>query len=195
MNDQPSTEIVQDQRSDRLLPLEIEPAERSGIHQLLRKQAFWFGPFQLLPAQQLLLRHGTPVRIGSRALEILMALVERPGLLVTKSELMARVWPATFVDESNLKVQICGVRRALGDGHNGGRFLATVAGRGYRFVAPVAVEAVDTGDIKIDRQPAKSLADDYDRRAVRALHADAAKAFARLAANAESEASFEGSGA
>ena len=146
VHDEPSLEIVRDQLSDRLLAPESEPVERSETHMLLRRQAFWFGPFRFLPAQQLLLRHGTPVRIGGRALEVLMALVERPGLLVTKSELMARAWPTTFVDESNLKVQICCIRRALGDGRNGDRFLATVAGRGYRFVAPVAVRAVDMGE-------------------------------------------------
>ena len=66
-----------------------------------------------------------------------VALVERPGELVSKSELMARVWPNTFVEEGNLKVQVAGLRRALGDGRGSNRYLATVPGRGYRFVAPV----------------------------------------------------------
>ncbi len=79
-----------------------------------------------------------PVRLGSRALEILIALVERPGELVSKNELMARVWPSTFVEEGNLKVQVAGLRRALGDSRGSNRYLATVPGRGYRFVAPVS---------------------------------------------------------
>jgi predicted ATPase/DNA-binding winged helix-turn-helix (wHTH) protein len=99
--------------------------------------AVGFGPFQLLPTRRLLLADGRPVRLGSRALEILIALVERPGELVGKNELMARVWPSTFVEEGNLKVQVAGLRRALGDSRGSNRYLATVPGRGYRFVAPV----------------------------------------------------------
>src|SRR6202790_2529543 len=95
------------------------------------------GPFRLFPAQRLLLEGEAPVRLGSRALEILTALVERAGELVTKSELMARVWPDTIVDESNLKVHVSALRRALGDGQPGRRYLTNVPGRGYRFVAPV----------------------------------------------------------
>ena len=78
-----------------------------------------------------------PVRLGSRALEILAALVERPGELVNKDELIRRVWPNTVVDESNLKVNIAALRRALGEGQPGRRYIATDSGRGYRFVAPV----------------------------------------------------------
>ena len=77
------------------------------------------------------------MRLGSRALEILIALIERPGELVSKSELMARVWPDTFVEDGNLKVQVAGLRRALGDSGGSNRYLATIPGRGYRFVAPV----------------------------------------------------------
>ena len=96
-----------------------------------------FGPFRFFPARQLLLEGETPVRLGSRALEILVALVERPGELVSKDELMARVWPNTVVEESNLKVNVAALRRALGEGQSGRRYIATVSGRGYRFVAPV----------------------------------------------------------
>ena len=63
------------------------------------------------------------MRLGSRALEILIALVERPGELVTKTELMARVWPSTFVEEGNLKVQVAGLRPALGDSRGSDRHL------------------------------------------------------------------------
>jgi FixJ family two-component response regulator/DNA-binding winged helix-turn-helix (wHTH) protein len=101
------------------------------------ERAVSFGPFRLLPAQQLLLEGETPVRLGSRALEILIALVERAGELVTKGELMARVWPNTVVEESNVKAHVANLRRVLGDGQPGRRYLATVPGRGYRFVAPV----------------------------------------------------------
>jgi DNA-binding winged helix-turn-helix (wHTH) protein len=96
-----------------------------------------FGPFRLFPAQQLLLEGETPVRVGARALEILNVLVERAGEFVSKKELMARVWPNIVVDESNLKVQVASLRRVLGDGQPGRRYLASVPGQGYRFVAPV----------------------------------------------------------
>jgi len=96
-----------------------------------------FGPFHLFPAQHMLLEAGEPVRLGSRAFEILVALVERPGEMVSKRELVARVWPDTVVEEGNLKTHIAALRKALGDGRNGNRYLVNVPGRGYSFVAPV----------------------------------------------------------
>jgi predicted ATPase/DNA-binding winged helix-turn-helix (wHTH) protein len=101
------------------------------------ERGFSFGPFRFLPAQQLLLEGERPVRLGSHALEILAALVERPGEPVTKRELMARAWPNVVVEEGNLKVHVAAIRRALGEGQPGGRYVATVSGHGYRFVAPV----------------------------------------------------------
>src|SRR6266436_5464338 len=98
-----------------------------------------FAPFRLLPTQRLLLEDDNPVRVGSRALDILTALVERPGELVGKDELIARVWRGTFVEEGNLKFQVGALRRALGDGRAGRRYIATSPGQGYRFVAPVSV--------------------------------------------------------
>jgi DNA-binding winged helix-turn-helix (wHTH) protein len=95
-----------------------------------------FESFRLLPAQFLLLEGNKPVPLGSRALEILIALVERPGELVTKQELMARVWPNVFVDPANLTVHVSALRRALRDGRGGNRFIINIPGRGYRFVAP-----------------------------------------------------------
>jgi predicted ATPase/DNA-binding winged helix-turn-helix (wHTH) protein len=100
-------------------------------------RAISFGPFRLIPAQQLLLEDEIPVRLGSRAFEILIVLVERAGDLVSKTELVARVWPDTFVDDNTLRVHIAGLRRALGDGQPGRRYLANVPGRGYRFLAPI----------------------------------------------------------
>lgn len=83
------------------------------------------------------------VRVGGRALEILAALVERPGELISKSELFSRAWPNTFVDESNLKVNIAALRRALKEGQDGVRYIATVSGRGYRFVSAVRTSERD----------------------------------------------------
>lgn len=103
-------------------------------------QSYAFGPFRLVPERRLLLREGVPVRIGGRALDILTVLVERSGEIVGKRDLMASVWPTLFVEESNLKVNMNALRRALGDAPDGTPYIATVIGRGYRFVAPVAAE-------------------------------------------------------
>ncbi|MGX5845228.1 ATP-binding protein [Mesorhizobium sp. ArgA1] len=105
---------------------------------------FVFGPFTLIPERQSLLRGDSPVRIGGRALDLLTALVERPGEILTKAELMARVWPSTFVDEANLKVNVLTLRRTLGDGRDAPGYIATVTGRGYRFIAPV--ESIEPSD-------------------------------------------------
>jgi len=98
-----------------------------------------FGPFRLRPNQFLLLEGDQPVPLGSRALEILIALLERAGELVSKQELMARVWPNVFVEPANLTVHISALRRMLRDGRDGNRFIINIPGRGYCFVA--AVEA------------------------------------------------------
>jgi DNA-binding winged helix-turn-helix (wHTH) protein len=102
--------------------------------------AISFGPFRLLVAQRLLLEGDKPVRLGSRAFDILSALVERAGEVVDKEQLIARVWPQKFVEEANLKIQIGALRRALGDGQGGRRYVVTVPGRGYNFVAPGGLE-------------------------------------------------------
>ena len=102
-----------------------------------KERAICFGSFRLLLGQRLLLEGNKPLRLGSRALDILIALVERPGDLVSKEELIARVWPNTFVEPANLTVHIAALRRALGDGRRGNRYIVNVPGRGYCFVAPV----------------------------------------------------------
>ena len=99
-----------------------------------------FDRFSLIPDQRLLLGDGKPIRIGARAFDILLALAKRGGGLVTKEELISEVWPTTFVDPGNVRVQIVALRKALGDGE--GRLINTDAGRGYRLLAtpPVAAE-------------------------------------------------------
>jgi DNA-binding winged helix-turn-helix (wHTH) protein len=96
-----------------------------------------FGPFRLLPTQFLLLEGGKPVPLGSRALEILIVLLERPGELISKQDLMARVWPNVFVGPANLTVHISALRRTLRDARDGNRFIINIPGRGYKFVASV----------------------------------------------------------
>jgi predicted ATPase/DNA-binding winged helix-turn-helix (wHTH) protein len=97
-----------------------------------------FGAFQLSPGRRTLVRDGKAVRLGGRALDILIVMVERAGELVTKQLLVERVWPSTFVDDTNLRVHVAALRKILGDGGAGERFIATVAGRGYCFVAAVS---------------------------------------------------------
>lgn len=97
-----------------------------------------FGRFRLHPSQRLILEDGRPVSVGGHALDLLIALSERPGEIVSKHELVARIWPGLTVEESNLRVQMAALRRTLRDGQAGQRYIATVNGRGYCFVAPVA---------------------------------------------------------
>ena len=105
-----------------------------------RAHVFSFGQFQLVPSQRLLLEDNTKVHIGSRAFDILTTLVERAGEVVGKDELIARVWPNVYVDDSNLKTQVSGVRRALGESRAGKCYIVAIPGRGYSFVAPVIYE-------------------------------------------------------
>jgi predicted ATPase/DNA-binding winged helix-turn-helix (wHTH) protein len=97
-----------------------------------------FGPFRLHPERHLLLKSGRPVPIGSRALEILMALIEHAGELVTKDQLVAHAWPTSVVEESSLRAQIAALRKALHDGRRNAHYIAAVPGRGYRFVAGIS---------------------------------------------------------
>jgi predicted ATPase/DNA-binding winged helix-turn-helix (wHTH) protein len=97
-----------------------------------------FGPFQLFPMQQLLLENDKPLRLGGRAFDVLLALINRAGELVTKEDLVAKVWPNTIVEESSLRVHMAALRRTLGDGQAGNRFIATIPGRGYRFVGTLS---------------------------------------------------------
>ncbi|TCL72248.1 winged helix-turn-helix domain-containing protein [Rhizobium sp. BK251] len=96
-----------------------------------------FGPFTLFISERLLERDGVPVAVGSRALDILIALVGQAGEIVSKRELVDQIWPDTTVDEGALRVHIAGLRKAMGDGVDGQRFIANIPGRGYCFVAPI----------------------------------------------------------
>ncbi|WP_027578654.1 winged helix-turn-helix domain-containing protein [Bradyrhizobium sp. Ai1a-2] len=97
-------------------------------------EAVCFGPFRLHAGQRTLEKDGHPIRLGGRALDLLITLVERAGTVVSKNDLLAKVWPDIIVDEGSLRVQIAGLRKALGDGEAGARYLSTVSGQGYCFV-------------------------------------------------------------
>lgn len=93
-----------------------------------------FGRFRVPLRQRRLLADGVPVELGTRAFDLLLALLEADGSLVTKDELFRRVWPGIVVSEVNLKVQICALRRAFGEDRD---FIRTEFGRGYRFTAAI----------------------------------------------------------
>jgi DNA-binding winged helix-turn-helix (wHTH) protein len=94
-------------------------------------QELCFGDFRLVPAARLLLRRGVPVPLGSRAFDLLHALLQARGAVVSKEEIVRQVWPTTIVDESNLRFQIACLRKALGEQRD---LIKTVPGRGYLFV-------------------------------------------------------------
>jgi predicted ATPase/DNA-binding winged helix-turn-helix (wHTH) protein len=117
------------------------------------KPAISFGPFQLFSIERRLQKDGKTVRIGSRALDILIALVERPGELISKNELTTRAWPNVFVEEGNLKVQVAALRRALDDKSGRDRYIVNTPGRGYRFIA-----SIKTSEEMKPREPQQGLA-------------------------------------
>lgn len=96
-----------------------------------------FGPFQLRFPQRTLSRNGEDIRLGSRAQEILIALVAKQGELISNRALVSRVWPDTVVDEGSLRVHLSAVRKALGEASDGTRYITNETGRGYRLAVPV----------------------------------------------------------
>ena len=96
-----------------------------------------FGPYRLNPTRRLLLRDGVPLQVGGHEWEILVALVERAGTVLKKSELMLRAWPGSKVEEATLRVHISNLRKILEHGRGGTRYIESVSGHGYRFGAPV----------------------------------------------------------
>ena len=128
---------------------EVAPTEPAASETLLKEEtervprdrteetAISFGPFRLLPKARLLEKDGAPVHIGGRALDILIFLAERPGDIINKRELVDRVWADVNVDEGSLRFHITALRKALGDGAAGARYVVNVPGRGYCFAAPV----------------------------------------------------------
>lgn len=99
-----------------------------------------FGPFELNAVSQRLTREGVPLRLGSRATEILTLLLERQGEVVSNQDIMKRVWPTTYVEDANIRVHVSALRRALGAGAG----IQNISGQGYRFIDPVASVEVTT---------------------------------------------------
>jgi predicted ATPase/DNA-binding winged helix-turn-helix (wHTH) protein len=115
----------------------VDPVSVSGARRVMR-----FGPFHLCPLERVLVEDGQKVQLGDRAFDILATLIERAGEVVSKEELIARAWPRRVVEEVNLRIHIAALRRALGDGKAGERYIVNIIGRGYVFVAKVGHEFV-----------------------------------------------------
>jgi DNA-binding winged helix-turn-helix (wHTH) protein len=105
-----------------------------GTNRAAAEASLEFGRFRVLLRRRVLLADGVPIELGTRAFEVLLGLLEADGALVTKEQLLARVWPGVAVAQDNLKVQVFALRRALGEDRD---FIRTEFGRGYRFTAAV----------------------------------------------------------
>src|SRR5215213_3699423 len=102
-----------------------------------RRHIYEFGPFRVDVPRRLLLREGVPLRLPAKAFEILLVLIEEQGRVVEKDELLRRVWPDAVVEENNLTVNVSALRKSLGESPQEHRYLLTVPGHGYQFVADV----------------------------------------------------------
>lgn len=120
------------------------------------KHFYEFGTFRLDPAERLLLRDNHPVPLAPKAFETLVLLVQNSGRLLTKDELMKRLWPGTFVEEVNLAQNISAIRRALHDKNGEGRYIETVSKAGYRFIGDA--RRVAAGAPATDRAAGAELA-------------------------------------
>lgn len=100
-------------------------------------QIYEFGPFRVDAVKRLLLRDGQPVPLTPKAFELLLTLVQNRGRVLKKDELLQKVWSGIAVEENNLSVNISALRKSLGETPNEHRYVVTVPGQGYSFVAPV----------------------------------------------------------
>jgi len=116
-------------------------------------QAVLFGPYRIYPGQRLVMEGDQRLRLGRLALDILLILLEHAGNVVSKQQLIARVWPRSVVEDTNLRVHIAALRKALGDGQAGQRYIITVAQRGYSFVAPISLEAIEQSPRSASDEP------------------------------------------
>jgi Tol biopolymer transport system component/DNA-binding winged helix-turn-helix (wHTH) protein len=126
------------------------------------KHVYEFGPFRLETAERVLHRAGETVPLAPKAFDLLACLLEHPGHLLERRQLLQMVWPDTYVEEANLSYTISQIRKALGDTEHGGRYIETVPKHGYRFVAPVrdvqgAAEA-PPATARRDRRPTSTIA-------------------------------------
>src|SRR3954451_8181435 len=114
----------------------------------LNAKNFRFAEFELDGVKRHLLRDGVPVLLNPKALDLLLVMVGSRGDVLTKDELLDRVWPEQIIEEGNLKVHVSALRKALGQSGNDNRFIVTVPGRGYSFVADL--EDGSNGEIVVE---------------------------------------------
>ncbi len=106
-------------------------------------RAYAFGPYRFDAEDRLLTRDGVPVRVTPKAADLLLALVESAGHVVSKQDLIRKVWPDSFVEDGSLTFQVNQLRQALGESKDGPRYIETVPRRGYKFVPPVITVSAD----------------------------------------------------
>jgi DNA-binding winged helix-turn-helix (wHTH) protein len=111
----------------------------AAVHRKLR-----FGPFELSIGERILRRDGQVLPLGGRAQDIFIYLADRPGEVIAKQQLIDRVWSDVTVEEGSLRVHVAAIRKVLGDGQFGNRYIANIKGRGYSFVGTVVPLAVST---------------------------------------------------
>src|SRR5262249_26415915 len=116
------------------------------------KHFYEFGPFRLDPVKRRLLHNGEPLPLAPKAFDTLLALVQQSGKTIEKDDLMKRVWPDAVVEENNLNQNITALRKSLGDSRQESKYIATIPGFGYRFVADVKLAPVGDVDALADGQ-------------------------------------------
>ena len=120
--------------SSRILAEQLTSFQQIGSSSAIR---FRFGPFELNAAERSLRKANQVIPLGGRAYDILIALLENAGDVVGKAELIARAWPDVTVEEGSLRVHLSALRKALGDGQFGDKYIASIQGGGYSFIAPI----------------------------------------------------------
>src|SRR6202035_5871118 len=113
-----------------------------------------FGPFELSIGERILRRDGQVLSLGGRALDILIYLVDRPGEVIAKQQLIDRVWSDVTVEEGSLRVHVAAIRKVLGDGQFGNRYIANIKGRGYSFVGTVSLaDGKESRNVNVEFRP------------------------------------------
>jgi DNA-binding winged helix-turn-helix (wHTH) protein len=129
------------------------PQSADGPSSATAEAALEFGRFRVLLRQRQLVADGVPVELGTRAFDLLLVLLEADGSLVTKEQLISRVWPGIVVSEENLKVQVSALRKALGADRD---VIRTEFGRGYRFTGVLCTNTAPDVDQRVTRQSQRS---------------------------------------
>lgn len=117
-------------------------------------QIYEFGQFQVNASERLLLRQGETVPIAPKVFDLLLVMIQRQGAVVEKDELMQLLWPDTYVEENNLTVSMSALRKVLGEGKDGAKYIETIPRRGYRFVVPIAGQTPNHLQTSLTASPA-----------------------------------------